>query len=72
MATASGFEFAIVAVTQQSIVVRVCFDVYVAAMAAVTTGGTASRNVLLPAKCDAAVAAVAGFHHDFCFVSKHR
>src|SRR5438876_9517995 len=71
VASAIGLEFAIVAVAQQCVVVRVGFQIDVAAMAAVTAGGTASRNVLLAAKSHAAVAAVAGLHENFGFINEH-
>ncbi len=71
MAAASGFEFAIVTVAQQGVVVRIGFDVDVAALAAIAAGRAAARDVLLPAKRDAAVAAVAGFDGDFGFIRKH-
>src|SRR5271163_298441 len=71
MPAASSFEFAIVTVTQQRVVVRIRFDVDVAALAAIAAGRSAARDVLLPAKRDAAVAAVAGFDGDFGFIRKH-
>ena len=71
MAAASSFEFAIVTVAKERVVVRVRFDVNVAAVSAIATRWAAARDVLLPAKREAAVAAVAGLHHDFRFVSKH-
>src|SRR5271154_6320653 len=48
VAAANGFEFAIVAVAEERVVVRIGFDVNVAALAA-----------------------VAGFDGDFCFIRKH-
>ena len=71
MASAVGAKFAIVAVAQQRVVVRIRFEVDVAAIAAVAARWAAARNVLLPAERHAAVAAVAAFHRDFGFVSKH-
>ena len=68
---AVGFEFAIVAVTQKSVVVGIRFKVNAAAMAAVAARRSAARDVLLPAKGYAAIAAVAGLDRYFCFVSKH-
>jgi hypothetical protein len=59
MAAASGFKFAIVAITQERVVVWIRFDVNVATVAAIATRRAAARDVLLPAKGDAAVAAVA-------------
>ena len=40
-------------------------------MAAIAARRTAPRDVLLPPKCDAAVAAVAALHQDFGFINKH-
>ena len=71
VAAAAGFEFAIVTIAKQCVVVRVRFDVNIAAVSAIAARWATARDVLLPAKRDAAVAAVACFHHDFCFVSKH-
>src|SRR5208282_4097328 len=68
---AVGFEFAIVAVTQERVVVGIRFEVNAAAMAAVAARRSAARDVLLPAKGDATVAAVAGLNRYFRFVSKH-
>ena len=58
MAAAVGFEFAIVAVTQQRVVVRIRFQVDAAAVAAVSAGGSAARHEFFAAERDAAVAAV--------------
>src|SRR5580704_7437835 len=71
VSAAPGFEFTIVTVAQQSVVVRIGFDVDVAAVAAITARGAATGDVLLPAKRDAAIATVARFDRDFCFVGKH-
>src|SRR5258706_10717883 len=71
MAAAISLEFAIVAVTQQSIVVRIRFEVNAAAMAAVTSSGSATRHKFLAPKCDATVSAIAGLHVDFGFINKH-
>jgi hypothetical protein len=71
MATASSLKFAIVTIAKQRVVVRVRFDVDVAAVSAIATRWAAARDVLLPAEREAAVAAIAGLHHDFRFVSKH-
>jgi hypothetical protein len=70
MAAAHGFELAIVAVAQQGVVMRVGFNVDVAALAAITAGRAAARDVLLPAKGDATVTTVAGFNGDFSFIRK--
>jgi len=62
MASALGLKFSIVAVTQQCVVVWICFYVDIAAMPAIAAGRTAARNILLPAKRDAAIAAIAGLY----------
>ena len=69
---ALGAKFAVVAVAQQRVVVRIRFDHDVAAVAAVAARWPASRDVLLPAKRDAAIAAVAALHQDFGFINKHK
>src|SRR5258706_7130083 len=71
MAAAIGLEFAVVAVTQQSIVVRIRFEVNAAAVAAVTSGRPAPRHKFFTPKCYAAVTAIAGLHVDFGFINKH-
>src|SRR5579862_7697947 len=71
VAAAIGFEFAIVAVAQERVVVGIRFEINAAAMAAVATGGSAARHVFFAAKRDAAVAAIASFHQYFRFVDKH-
>ena len=68
---AVGFEFAVVAVAQQRVVVRIRFQVNAAAMAAVAARRSAARHEFFAAKRDAAVPAVAGLHVDFGFVNKH-
>ena len=59
MTSTLGMKFAIVAIAQKRVVVRIRFDVDVAAVPAVAAGGAAARDILLPAKRDAAVAATA-------------
>jgi hypothetical protein len=44
---------------------------HVAAAATVTAAGSATRDELLPAESNAAVAAVAGLDTDFRFINKH-
>src|ERR1700722_169795 len=65
------FEFAVVAIAQQSIVVGIGFHENAAAVAAIAAGRSAARHKLLTTKRHAAVAAVAGFYQYFCFVDKH-
>ena len=71
VAAALGLEFAVVAITQQGIVIGICFHIHTAAVAAIATRWAAAWNVLFPAKREAAIAAVAAFHQDFGFVNKH-
>src|SRR5277367_2437267 len=71
MAPSNGFELAIVTVAQQSVVVRIGFDIDVAALASITAGRAAARDVLLPAEGDATVTTVAGFDGNFGFIRKH-
>ena len=70
MAAAIGLEFAIVAVAQQGVVVRIRFQINAAAMAAVAAGRAAARHEFFAAERDAAVPAVAGLHVDFGFVNE--
>src|SRR5882762_5153606 len=69
---AIGLEFAIVAVAKQRVVVRVGFQIDVAAMAAVAARRTTARNIFFAPKGHAAVAAVAGLHEYFGFINEHR
>jgi hypothetical protein len=71
VAAAVGFEFAIVAVAEESVVVGIRFEINAAAVAAVAARWAAPRHVFFTAKRDAAVAAVAGLHQYFCFINKH-
>src|SRR5258705_5774596 len=68
---AIGFEFAVVAVAQQRVVIGIGFEVDAAAPAAIAAGRAAARDVLFAAERDAAVPAVAGFYVDFGFVNEH-
>ena len=71
MPPALGAKLAIIAIAQQRIVVGVRLQVNRAAMAAVAARRSAARNILLPAEGHAAISAVAAFHHNLGFVSKH-
>ena len=71
MAPAFGAKLTVVAVAQKRVVVRVRFDVDVAAVPAIAARWAAARNELLPAEGHAAVSAVASLHQDFGFVNKH-
>ncbi len=63
-------EFAVVAITQQCIVVRIGFHVDAAAASAIAAGGPATRNIFLAAKSHAAVPAVAGLHKYLGFINE--
>jgi hypothetical protein len=71
VAAAIGFEFAIVTVAKQRVVVGVRFEINAPAVATVASRGAAARHELFTAERDAAVAAAASPHQDFCFVNKH-
>src|SRR5271156_6325066 len=71
MSAAPRLEFAIITVAQQGVVVRIGFDENVPTVAAISTRRSAARDVFLPPKCDAAIAAVSGLYRYFCFVGKH-
>src|ERR1700722_3555844 len=62
MPAALCLKFPVVAIAQQRVIVRICFDVNIAAMSAVAAGRAAARDVLLPTKRDAAVAAATRFY----------
>src|SRR5215472_2625097 len=64
-------KFAVVAISKQRVVVRIGFQVHVAAMAAVAARWPAARNILLPAERDAAVSAVAALHQDSGLIYEH-
>src|SRR5712691_3086406 len=72
MAAALGAEFAVEAIAQKRIVMRVRFQEDGAARAAVAARRASARHELLPAESHAAVAAVTRFHVNFGFVNKHR
>src|SRR5262245_20144404 len=71
MTPALGAKDVIVSKLQQCIFVRICDEINVAAIAAISTTRAATRNELLATKGDAAVSAIAGFHCDFGFVDEH-
>ena len=68
---ALGFEFAVVAIAQQRVVIRIRFDKNASAVPAIAAGRSAARHKFLPPKRHAAISAVAGLHQYFCFVDKH-
>jgi len=71
VAAAVGFEFAVVAIAQQRVVVWIGFKLDAAAASAIAAGRSAARNIFFAAECDAAIAAVARFYVDFGFIDKH-
>src|SRR5882724_1284199 len=72
MPPAIRFEFAVVAIAQERVVVGIRFQIDAAAVTPIAAGRTAARHELLATKRDAAVAAVARLHENFSFVNKHR
>jgi hypothetical protein len=66
-----GFEFTVIAITQQRVVINVGFQINTCAMAAIAAGRAATRNVFFAAKRHAAVAAMASLYEYFCFISEH-
>ncbi len=71
MPPAIGAEFAIEAIAQQRIVVRIRFEINVAAVSAIATRRSAARDILLPPERHTAVSAVAAFDPNFGFINKH-
>jgi glyoxylase-like metal-dependent hydrolase (beta-lactamase superfamily II) len=71
VSAAIGFEFAVVAIAKQSVVVKVGFEIDATAVAAVASGGAATWNVFFTAEGYAAIAAVTRLHEDFGFINKH-
>ena len=69
--SALRFVFGVVAKMNQRVVPLRRFHDYVASAAAVAARGATTGHKLLPAESHAAVAAVAGFHADSCFIDKH-
>ncbi len=65
------FEFAIVAVAKERVVVGVGFQVDAAAVAAIAPGRAAARHEFLAAKCYAPVSTVSSFHKYLGFINKH-
>jgi hypothetical protein len=68
---AISLEFPVVTIAQQRVVVRIRLDVNARAVSAIAPGRTPMRHKLLPAKCNATIAAIAGLQTDFSFVYKH-
>jgi hypothetical protein len=71
MLAALALVLGVVAEVDEGVVALRAFHDDVAAVAAVSTGGAAAGNELLAAEGHAAVAAVAGFDANFCFIDKH-
>src|SRR5262245_4988633 len=68
---AAGTKHVVEPKFQKRVFVGVRFEVDAAAIAAVTAARAASRDVLLPAECNASVTSVAGFDCDLGFVDEH-
>ena len=69
--SALGLVFGIEAEVNQRVVALAGFHDDVAAMTAVAAGRSSARHELLAAKGHAAIAAVAGFDSNFCFINEH-
>src|ERR1700751_4819508 len=72
MPPAVRFEFAVVAVPQQGIVVGIRFQINAATVPAIAARRAAARDELPPPKSDATVSAAPRLHQNFGFVNKHR
>src|ERR1700736_2166110 len=72
MPAALCLVFGIEAEMKERVDVFAGYDEHVAAAAAIATARPATRNVLLPAEGQAAVAAVTRFDIDFDFVDEHQ
>ena len=68
---ALGFVLRVVAEMDEGVVALGADHDDVAAASAVAAGGTAAGDEFFAAEGHAAVAAVAGFYFDFCFIDKH-
>ena len=69
--SALALVFRVVAEVDEGVVALRADHDDIAAAAAVAAGGTASGNELLAAEGHAAIAAVAGFDANFCFIDEH-
>src|SRR5260370_33711466 len=67
--SALGLKFAVVAVAEQGVVVRIGFQINAAPVAAIAARGPAARNKLLAAKSHPAVTAVARLYEYFVFIN---
>src|SRR5204863_24353 len=70
MPAALGLVLGVEAEVQQRVLMRASDQVYIAAAPPVAAAGPAARDILLPAKGQASVAAVAGLYIDFYFVNE--
>src|SRR6202000_1858686 len=70
--TSIRFEFPVIAISQQRVVVRIRFEVDTAAVAAVSARRASARHILLAPERNAPVAAIPGLHEYFCFINKQR
>jgi hypothetical protein len=68
--SAFRFVFGIKPEVNQGIMPFARFHDDVAAASPIPAGGTAPGNELLPPEGNAAVPAISGLHHDFCFIGK--
>jgi len=68
---ALAFVFRVVAEMDEGVVALGGDHDDVSAAAAVAAGGTAAGDELFAAEGHAAIAAVAGFYSDFCFIDEH-
>src|ERR1700722_7471366 len=72
MPPAIRLELAVVAISQQRVVVRIRFQVHAAAVSTVATRRPTARHILLAPERNAPVAAVPGLYENFCFIYKQR
>jgi hypothetical protein len=70
VASPLGFVFGVVAELQERILVFGRNQHHVPAAPAIAAARTAPRDILLPAKGQATVAAIAGLHQDSSFVQE--
>ena len=68
---ALGLVFGVEAEVDESVVALARFHYHVATMTAVATRRTSARYELLAPEGHAAIAAVASFHSNSCFVNEH-
>jgi len=71
MASALGFVLGIETEVDERVVTLARFHDDVAALAAVTAGRPPARDEFFAAERHAAIASVACFHNNLCFIDKH-